>query len=1291
MREQRDLFPGVKSFELDDTRVPVARPALDAELINIVEKAAPYCLVSGPHGSGKTSLVTLVLRRANISVPRLYIDLATAWKTTLRHQVMQLGYENSIVHDQFLSPDVVIHSALEAPIILIVDHLERYEHLSRADQDDLNRLLRKVAAGRGHRVLLCIDSNELKQLGKIDALPDRIAPTSRMSLPMLTIEQTADFISSYIQANGGNVESAAAERLAHDLCRNGEITPAKVHKVGHAAGIKHTLSKKTYDVSGGAFVLEQLYVDRVTAHIKHKGISRVLWSLSDLPDPHGRMSLQELEVKSGVRNRSLQTIIAKLSDASVTTRHGDFVHIAHPYLAVDLKNYSAEVAQARAKIKFELRKAVEKDKRLSLQNCLKADKYLGTNRTDQETLLIRKSKRYWRMLSFAVSALPIMLILAGVAYYRMGKNLSPSYGLSGPQRVVLKKTIGKSPLSGILDSRLHTDTGILIRSLPEAFRKTLSNNKMWGHISKTWIDDVITQLDPARQSVFLTLLGRGQDASDILKKNIQQFDDQTLLRVLPFFEEQSDISKSIIERGINSSDDNARSRAFLAGFQLSDKHKAWVLKKSLADKNPWIRQIAVDHLAHFSPKSQSTALQSLLGDTDDRVRRKAEEFLNDETLTVADRYQVLSEFLTLDDESKPRITEKLATIREQHGPSVAAYLWETLSANILSNNWPTTEQYLDDLQPLAEHIAPPEIKKLLTSAPTAMPVYVHAGLNALLSAHEDNVAPTPKSTRNKQALPYAIMLEARTHKSGVPPLTRKYLESRNQRLRKFAISAILDKKGSARIDMAKLVELASPRSRLHIARALCTSLASPTKHAQTTLLSSLWDNMTDKSRRILLHCTPQFAKNNYKLLVWLSDKSAAQKSTQLHIAAAPVAARAIALKGRRAKRLANFYLGSDDTLVQNAMMRSLESEKLDHPTYIYSAVDRVYRSRVGSPEQRRAIPLMISSARNVSGQIALATVALSKLDGQGESTANILTAISTLSVKDTDTKLKQRLADQLSRVLPRLTTGQSLSLLNFAENQQLKTLLISATKDARPAVRQSALKAVIDASSTHKAKVKHVKEGLNDPASAVRQSVINLIATTPELHEDIEIEMLTSIIDRGDPAERNVALQALAKVDRQGNRELQNRFETYIHHPSESFREKAVQGMGIALSETPDAALEASLLDSLNDEAHDIRLSAYRALGAHYAKKDTLVLIEQIVANRHASATRNAAVIALTIKLSNTRLADKDTSLTTSLKQVEDAAKANTDPIISFSLRLAASMAKAHQKPDDVLSWLTGL
>ncbi|MET9348374.1 WD40 repeat domain-containing protein [Streptomyces termitum] len=328
-------YRGLARFETGDIDLFFGRDRTTGDLADLV-RAKPFTVLSGPSGSGKSSLL-----RAGL-IPRLrHLPESGGRPSVIR--VLTPGPRPAATHAGLLDPAAAVPRSL-----LIVDQFEELFTLC-ADGAERTRFVRGLLdttrPERGGRVLIAIRADFYGHLARDRALADAAGAGTLLLGPM-NQEELREAITKPAATRGHLVEKALTARIIGELDRQPGGLPLMSHALLETWRRRHgrTLTTSAYDETGGmagaiARTAEDCY-DRLTP-AQRRTARRLLLRLvtpglgtqdTRRPVPRAELDFRTAEREEGASADDLAVVLERLARARLITLDHDTVDLAHEAL-----------------------------------------------------------------------------------------------------------------------------------------------------------------------------------------------------------------------------------------------------------------------------------------------------------------------------------------------------------------------------------------------------------------------------------------------------------------------------------------------------------------------------------------------------------------------------------------------------------------------------------------------------------------------------------------------------------------------------------------------------------------------------------------------------------------------------------------------------------------------------------------------------------------------------------------------------------------------------------------------
>ncbi|GHB07305.1 WD40 repeat domain-containing protein [Streptomyces termitum] len=325
-------YRGLARYETGDTDLFFGRDRTTGELADLV-RAKPFTVLSGPSGSGKSSLL-----RAGL-IPRLrHLPESGGRPSVIR--VLTPGPRPAATHAELLDPAAAVPRSL-----LIVDQFEELFTLC-ADGAERTRFVRGLLdttrPERGGRVLIAIRADFYGHLARNRGLADAAGAGTLLLGPM-NPEELREAITKPAAAQGHLVEKALTARIVGELDRQPGGLPLMSHALLETWRRRHgrTLTASAYDETGGmagalARTAEDCY-DRLTPaqrrtarHLLLRLVAPGLGTQDTRrPVPRTELDFRTAEREEGASADDLAVVLERLARARLITLDHDTVDLAH--------------------------------------------------------------------------------------------------------------------------------------------------------------------------------------------------------------------------------------------------------------------------------------------------------------------------------------------------------------------------------------------------------------------------------------------------------------------------------------------------------------------------------------------------------------------------------------------------------------------------------------------------------------------------------------------------------------------------------------------------------------------------------------------------------------------------------------------------------------------------------------------------------------------------------------------------------------------------------------------------
>jgi len=1289
---------------------------------------APMALVTGESGSGKTSLLGAALvpaARAAHFLP-LHFEVGEGWHGALRAALAtHLGRPLGPADD---TARICLGLAAAAPgrVLVIADQLEQAAWLEGSALDELNRLLAaltEVSAPPLHLVL-GVERRELHVIGQLALPRARIADEARIEVGRFDRHQTAFLIERSALVGGAYLEAGLPDLIAEELCSHGPVLPAQLQCVLQAVMLRRSNTLAAYRRGGDAGALSVLHVELLAKRAGGWRARRVLAALAETENPRGLLSAEEVSERAGMVVPAAEQLLETLATTGLVRRGAPrqdgaaAFGVLHPYLLPGIRDLVAPVRRGRAHAGLTLRRRSDRRSLLRPHELLAIWRYWGTALPVREQQTVRRGLRTWA--ASATLCLLLGLLASTAIWWRLASSsyLAELRGAGGPARVVLRAgdpalrfafRWGPGRLGGITE-----DTAFTLDTLPSAAQQAVREQRVInrgrsgaGAVgTEPWLDRLLGALPLARRGTLLVLAGRSAEGTRLLVEAGRHPDERgRAAQALALLLGDAAATREVLMSCLG--DERARLRRLavrLAG-RLAPRAATEVLERGARDADVQVRLLALAGLARLPLTQALPVLEHLVTDRDARVQQQALAQLAAASdhdaaaaleIVVGARQRLTATGSRADAAALPAAVLPLLRLQQtllQRAPvALARHLVGRLDT---TTDLARQGELLALLLQLVAHLdagAAPVLQRLqqatspiVRAGATALHARFSGGDAALetLAALAGAQRPAAESVALRRAAALGLGWVDAPDRQRRLDLLKRLLADGAPSVVAAAVDSLLRAGYLGTQEIIKRIRQGFASAADGAREAICRGEVRD-RFALTALVTAIWAGDRPAQRRSLLTCVEQVASAHAPLGLWLAQRAAADRVTEVQRAGAQAVALSLQQGGARFEWLARSYLAADDATGRIALLQAIAARPPQRSALLLNAIAGC--STAAEVGVRAAMaPAAIAVAPSPIEAAALLERLLRDPAGEVQAAALHaalgLTAPSSGSAVERWRALLERLDATMAQLLRGLRGAAAREAAELAVKLVLDRAVESAAAHPEAEVRATALTRQV-ARATATAALVLLEDARREPALPLRLAALRLLGEESQRLGKLVVPLLARGLRAADPSERQMAFAALGLLRGEATDEALRLLRAAIRDRSEERRRLAFTALGALAARRPEAA--ATLLDGTLDPAHDVQVAARTALARHLARSCPPARLWQLL--------RDSPRDALLRWISTVALAWYGRQHGDAWLRAAWAKLPATVPVSTrIAARLALALGRSHQPPPErTLAWLIG-
>lgn len=544
-----------------------------ADLSDILTRAGGAALLSGPAGSGKTSLV-----RAGL-IPLLQSRGATC------------GLTEGLRLDSGQLPAATPEGAL-----FIVDDLgAALDEGPRLQQ--LLALLQQAGQVAGLKLLFVVDDADLWRLESLERRLGHLGRGgARLRLGLLDEATTVEVIERTVLGGGAYFEAGLSQQMALDLCRHGPVSPAEVQLVAATAVCLRLTSARAWRRAGGAEALAWRFFEKCCQAAGGHLATRVLAELSALPE-RGAATLEQIAALTNQPPEKVGPAIEGLRATHLLRPVDEGWGLASEWLRPRARAFGGEAHAQAIRTRLLLRERVEAHGILSPRQLYRVRRFAPAL-APEELQLVRRSRR---VLGAAAGLLLVLLLAVPWTLYASYGRHCFFTAAAGPGSDVLVR-LGRPSMK--LTFLPHRPAFGAILADSGYARSALAGELPPGTPAKgAWLPALVEHLAPLPRALTRLVL---EDEIDGLQAAYQE--PSLRPAVIEALAAAGPKALPLLERALTDPAEALRRRALKVVVDRGPEG-APLLARALSDRSPAIRQQAFAAIAQL-PEAQAVPLWS---------------------------------------------------------------------------------------------------------------------------------------------------------------------------------------------------------------------------------------------------------------------------------------------------------------------------------------------------------------------------------------------------------------------------------------------------------------------------------------------------------------------------------------------------------------------------------------------------------------------------------------------------------------------------------------------------------
>lgn len=305
-------------------------------LTHLTQFADSVVVVTGPPGSGKTTLMNRFVGQANSQWRLCLIDGGEIEQLTAR--LSQALHIDASEHENDLLSRWAAQTDASQLLVVVIDNAERL------DQAACNRLCGLLGQAQGERVrIILFGSQDIQQRVK-QALEERACSrtTQMLEVPRLSAEETSSYLMYRLAVAGYSGESPFTATEVRAICKAADGRPAEINRLAHnaladhqarAAGRPPSAAKRSGRPRGPLWLSASLGILVVAAYVGWQRLSLSLDSEQPLPELARIPPQQEIPLSLPKAPRSSDLFPTRHNGSSPASRGQDTLDTPQPLVS----------------------------------------------------------------------------------------------------------------------------------------------------------------------------------------------------------------------------------------------------------------------------------------------------------------------------------------------------------------------------------------------------------------------------------------------------------------------------------------------------------------------------------------------------------------------------------------------------------------------------------------------------------------------------------------------------------------------------------------------------------------------------------------------------------------------------------------------------------------------------------------------------------------------------------------------------------------------------------------------